>query len=106
CAGLPNATGVTPLVAASSWPGEMVRALPGVVLNDSAAGFAGSMVDVPDEQAANVISARNAAVADRLFPNVLPMAQHNDPNMLLYNRFKPAAISTEMSMPHAIRSAW
>jgi hypothetical protein len=84
----------------------MVRALPGVVLNDSAAGFAGSMEDVPDEQAANVNSARNAAAADRLFSYILPMAQHDDPNMLPYNRFKLATISTEMSMPHAIRSAW
>ena len=74
CAGLPNATGVTPLVAASSWPGEMVRALPGVVLKVPTPGFAGSIADVPDEQAAAVNSVRNAAAADRPCPNTLPMA--------------------------------
>jgi hypothetical protein len=46
CAGLPNATGVTPLVAASSWPGEMVRAFPGEVLRFPSGGFEDSTVDV------------------------------------------------------------
>jgi hypothetical protein len=73
CAGLPNATGVTPWVAASSWPGEMVRAFPGGVLKFSALGFPGSMVDVPDEQAAIANKAVPAAT-DQVFLNATRMA--------------------------------
>ena len=73
CAGLPNATGVTPWVAANSWPGEIVRAFPGGVLIFSALGFPDSMVDVPDEQAA-IANSAVAAATGQAFPNATRMA--------------------------------
>ncbi len=76
CAGLPNATGVTPLVAANSWRGEKVRAFPGGVLRFPSPGFAGSVVDVFGAQAATVNSVNSVAPAAgrRLLPNSLRTA--------------------------------
>ena len=60
CAGLPKATGVTPVVAANSWPGVMVKTFPAPVLN-SLNGGADSDGEGFDEQAATVIIAVPAA---------------------------------------------
>ena len=76
CAGLPNATGVTPLVAANSWPGEMVRALPGGVLSFPSLGLADSTADVPDEeQAATVTNSAEPATARQAVIIRLPAAR-------------------------------
>jgi hypothetical protein len=72
CAGLPNPTGVTPLVAANNWPGEMVRAFPGGVLRFLSTGFADSMVDVPGEHAA-IVNSAVAPAAHQLLPNSMRM---------------------------------
>jgi hypothetical protein len=70
-----------------------------------------------DEQAATVNSVNSAvpAAAHRFFPSALRMAQQivawlyaesaAASNMVPYNRFKLATLSTEKSMPHATRLA-
>jgi hypothetical protein len=68
CAGLPNATGVTPLVAANSWPGEIVRTFPGLVLSFPSTGCAGSVLDASsDEHAAAANNTVPIATAQQLF---------------------------------------
>lgn len=69
-AGFPNATGVTPWVAANSWPGEIVRTAPGFVLGVPLTGCVGSVAGASSDEhpAAN----HTAAAAPQLFADAKP----------------------------------
>ncbi|BBA89900.1 hypothetical protein NJB18091_49460 [Mycobacterium marinum] len=72
CAGLPNATGVTPWVAANIRPGEIANAVPVAVLKSMLPAYAAVGSEVLDEQAVSAID--NPTVAThRLAINAIRM---------------------------------